>query len=191
MLTYTMKVLRINVALIPFICFWSFASADNSVSQSTRGQCSPTISGVVGNVNLRFDCSERQPHTNQHPNPESPMTIYKIPSGYSVSIAQTIKVADLYTIINTLGASRQTDPIDPNAPRINITTVSTYSSAIVGDCTPFYAEISYQLLFHGHMNQIPRTARSKQICLNRQPDRNTADNLVTGDATNVLLQQLP
>ena len=111
-------------------------------------------------------------------------------NGYSVSIAPTTNIA-LYTIKNTLGASPQTGPIDPNAPRINITTVSTDSFAIVDGCTPFYAEISYQLLLPGHTNQIPKTARSKRICLNRQADRNTAEKLAIGDAANVLLQQLP
>ncbi len=115
---------------------------------------------------------------------------YKMPNGYLVTIAQTDNVA-LNTIVKALGASRQISPSDPNVARLHITEVSINTSTIVGDCTPLYAELNYQLLLPNRMDQTIRTAHSKkQICLNRQPDWDKAEELVVSDAVNDLLQQL-
>ena len=137
----------------------------------------------------RQDAEENLKHVI-NPSPYESQDTYKMPNGYLVTVAQTDNVA-LNAIIKTLGASRQIGPNDPNATRLHITEVSINTSTIVGDCTPLYAEINYQLLLPKRMDKTIRTAHSKQICLNRQPDRDRAEELAVSDAVNDLLQQLP
>lgn len=132
-------------------------------------------------------------HDPERPQPSAfyeSQDTYKMPNGYLVTVAQTNNV-NLNAIIKALGASRQISPSDHNTPRLHITMVSTNTSTIVGDCTPLYAEVNYQLLLPNRVDQTIRTAHSKKICLNRQPDRDTAAELAISDAINDLLRQLP
>lgn len=149
-----------------------------------------TVYVVIDHIPKLQDNNLHNKDDQKNPHQYESQDTYKMPNGYLLSVAQTDNVA-LNAIIKTLGASRQISPSDPNAPRLHITEVSIKTSTIVGDCTPLYAEINYQLLLPNRMDQTIRTAHSnKQICLNRQPDRDMAEELAVSDAVNDLLQQL-